>query len=426
VQLAKLDKLVDELLKKLSLQQFDCNKSIQQHDSTLDSEDKLRSEDFAIETKLKPIEEFDFKSEPNCNITITEEITESAIEIKEEFPNDPFASLEIFNNSVVVESDIMLEENRESNKSFVCDTCDANFKQKSDCISHIATFHEGKKPLTRKPCTSDKVHEENGESDKNFLCDTCDASFKQKSDCISHIATIHEGKKPFKCDECGHRFAQRSILNAHITIHERKKSFKCDECGATFTQKSSLKIHITSIHERKKPFKCDECGGTFTQKSSLNAQIKAIHDGFKERHYFNCSLPSCNYHAPKGFYGFPKNEKMRKKWQRLCGMKEVKKCDRLCFQHFEKSQLGIPKTSNSQPRLKLGALPSLSLPNQIFYKSSTWKKQKFGTISEKNIKKETVTEEDPINMVQHPVSITMGPPMPITESENSVRTCVKL
>ena len=375
-QLLKLDKLIDELLKKLSFQQFDSNQTKQKNDSTLDSEDKLRSEDFAIETKLKPIEEFDFKSEPNCNITITEEITESAIEIKEEFPNDPFASLEIFNNSVVVESDIMLEENRESNKSFVCDTCDANFKQKSDCISHIAT--------------------------------------------------IHEGKKPFKCDECGHRFAQRSILNAHITIHERKKSFKCDECGATFTQKSSLKIHITSIHERKKPFKCDECGGTFTQKSSLNAQIKAIHDGFKERHYFNCSLPSCNYHAPKGFYGFPKNEKMRKKWQRLCGMKEVKKCDRLCFQHFEKSQLGIPKTSNSQPRLKLGALPSLSLPNQIFYKSSTWKKQKFGTISEKNIKKETVTEEDPINMVQHPVSITMGPPMPITESENSVRTCVKL
>jgi len=176
LQLAKLDKLVNELLKKLSLQQFDSNKSIQQHDSTLDSEAKSRSEDFAIETKLKPMEEFDLKSEPDCNITIAEEITESEIEIKEEFPNDPFASLEIFNNSEN-DSDIMHEENRESNKSFVCFTCDA--------------------------------------------------SFKQKSDCISHIATVHEQKKPFKCDECGHRFTLKPILNTHIrAVHGEKKHEK--------------------------------------------------------------------------------------------------------------------------------------------------------------------------------------------------------
>ena len=277
IQLAKLDKLVNELLKKLSLQKFDSDKSIQQHDSTLDSEGKSRNEDFSIETKLKSFEEFYFKSEPNCNITITEEITESAIEIKEEFPKDPFASLEIFNNSEN-DSDIMLEEN------------------------------------------------------KSFVCEACDTSFKQKSDCISHIATVHEGKKPFKCDECVYEFLQCSSLNKHITaIHERKKPFKCNECGATFTQKSSLKIHIsTTIHEGKKPFKCNECCATFTQNKSLKVHIKAIHDGKKhgenkEKQCFNCSLPSCNYSAPKGFHGFPKNEKMRKKWQRLCGMKEVKK-----------------------------------------------------------------------------------------------------
>ena len=57
---------------------------------------------------------------------------------------------------------------------------------------------------------------------------------------------------------------------------------------------------------------------------------------------------------------------MREKWQRLCGMKEVKKCDRLCFQHFEESQLIVPKTPNSQPRLKLGALPSLNLSLESF------------------------------------------------------------
>ena len=85
-----------------------------------------------------------------------------------------------------------------------------------------------------------------------------------------------------------------------------------------------------------------------------------VHSKVKKKH-FRCSLPSCSYYAPKGFYGFPKNEKLRKKWQDLCGMKEVKKCYRLCFQHFEESQI-MAKNSDEQPRLKLGGVPSLNLP----------------------------------------------------------------
>ena len=99
-QLVELDKLVNELLKKLSLQQFDSNGTKQQHDSTLDSEDKSRNEDFYSETKLKPMEKFDFKSDLHYDSTIKEEILEeSDIEIKEEPANDPFASLETLNNS---------------------------------------------------------------------------------------------------------------------------------------------------------------------------------------------------------------------------------------------------------------------------------------------------------------------------------------
>ena len=83
----------------------------------------------------------------------------------------------------------------------------------------------------------------------------------------------------------------------------------------------------------------------------------------KKKLHFRCSLPSCSYYATNGFYGFPKNEKLRKRWQNLCAMEEVKKCDRLCFQHFEESQLSsTPRTINAIPRLKLGAIPSLNLP----------------------------------------------------------------
>ena len=49
-QLVKLNKLIDELLKKLSIQQFDSNQIKQKNDSTLDSKDKSRKQDFENET----------------------------------------------------------------------------------------------------------------------------------------------------------------------------------------------------------------------------------------------------------------------------------------------------------------------------------------------------------------------------------------
>ena len=60
-QLVELDKLVNELWKKLSLQHFDSKGTKQQRDSTLDSEDKSRNEDFCSETKLNPMEKFDLE-----------------------------------------------------------------------------------------------------------------------------------------------------------------------------------------------------------------------------------------------------------------------------------------------------------------------------------------------------------------------------
>ena len=112
----------------------------------------------------------------------------------------------------------------------------------------------------------------------------------------------------------------------------------------------------------------------------------------KKELHFRCSLPSCSYYATNGFYGFPKNEKLRKKWQDLCAMEEVKKCDRLCFQHFEESQLIVPKTPNSQPRLKLGALPSLNISLESFNKGFS---DILREASEEIIDKFPITEEKP-------------------------------
>ena len=117
-QLSKLDKLVNDLLKKLSLQQLDSNETsslVFTSDCIPDSEDKSRNEDFASETKLKSMEEFDFKHETYYNNTMKEEtLADIAIEIKEEFPKDPFASLETLNDSQGRECNDHCHDNFES------------------------------------------------------------------------------------------------------------------------------------------------------------------------------------------------------------------------------------------------------------------------------------------------------------------------
>ena len=103
-QLAKLEKLLHELLKKLSLQQFDSNETTQQQNSISDSEDNPRNEDIDEETKLKPfqtaIHEIDFEPELHCNnIVKAESLEESIIEIKEEFAStETLENLEVHEN----------------------------------------------------------------------------------------------------------------------------------------------------------------------------------------------------------------------------------------------------------------------------------------------------------------------------------------
>ena len=335
-QLVELDKLVNELLKKLSLQQFDSNGTKQQHDSTLDSEDKSSNEDFYSETKLKPMEKFDFKSDLHYDNTIKEEILEeSDIEIKEELANDPFASLETFNNSENV-SDMVHEENMESidslhhepvksvhdglkplrcndfdgsksedlefemeirsetsessndakllfpiNKEFKCNNCNAAFSRKVYIDRHIKSVHGGVKSLK---------------------CDICDKSFSYSGYLRNHIESVHNQTKFFKCNICDKSFSLKGNLKKHTeSYHEEKKSFQCNKCDKAFSQKGYLKVHIEAIHEgketsRKKPlknpFKCNDCDAAFSKKANLKMHIKSVHSGVKS---FKCTICDKNF-----------------------------------------------------------------------------------------------------------------------------------
>ena len=339
-QLSKLDKLVNELLKKLSLQQFD---------STPHSKDKSRNEDFVNKKDLKPFE-LDFESRSQYENTIKEEILEeSAIEIKNEFSNDPFVSFQTIGNSEdvsdivhencetgeiidytcvqikeetaeteqemqinfhdqedIFESDLdyipkkmksnMKNTQAKKDKLYECSMCEYSSTRISHLKDHITGVHERKKPHKCSYCDVSfstnyglkrhisSVHE----GKKPFKCDTCDFSSAQKSKLRDHIEYVHEGKRPYQCSICEKSFPKQLTLFKHVSsVHERNKPNKCDICDASFVERRDLKNHIIQVHEGTNPYMCNTCDIGFSRKTSLTRHIASIHEG-KEPYQCSC------------------------------------------------------------------------------------------------------------------------------------------
>jgi len=300
-QLAKLDKLLHELLNKLSLQQFDANETIQ-HGSIPDSDDRLRNEEFASETELKPfqhyIQEFEFESEPHYNHIIKEEIVEeSSIEIKEELPKDPYATLETINSSRDI-SDVLKEENIESN-------C---FQDLPDHQIELQTPNQ-----INTDVFDPSFNQTYDQIDGRFLCSICNQTFSSKSNVKKHekkfcksgyIKINSEDQRrvanengKFPCRKCNQEFKTKPI----VKIHE-KKSCKgeealakikgissCRYCNQTFSFGSNKLRHEKICKKRpegvkpldqegNKPLKCNECDKAFSHQRYLKAHMKSFHE----------------------------------------------------------------------------------------------------------------------------------------------------
>ena len=208
-----------------------------------------------------------------------ETLADIAIEIKEEFPKDPFASLETFDDS----------ESGESIKSFVFDTCDASFKLKSNCMNHIATVHEGKNPLSSEPCTSDNVHEENRERNKSFVFDTCDASSKLKSNYIATVSSpniIIDQHSASSSNTLTLKHSKDLITKLKskwpALTSAKENSFKCPKCNFETSRQHSLDLHVQSSH-----ISCEQCGQVFyghRAKSQLAGHLKKHQTQFPKQY----------------------------------------------------------------------------------------------------------------------------------------------
>ncbi|XP_041792159.1 zinc finger protein 239-like [Chelmon rostratus] len=116
-----------------------------------------------------------------------------------------------------------------------------------------------------------KIQEKTFTDKKSFKCDTCGKDFKEKSKLDRHIR-VHTGEKPFFCNTCGKSFSDISILRRHITIHTGVKPYPCKTCGKSFAVKSYLRVHLTT-HTGEKPYNCF-CGRRYTRISYLKRHIR--------------------------------------------------------------------------------------------------------------------------------------------------------
>ena len=318
-QLVKLDKLVNKFLKHLStktLQQFVSNETTK-HDSIPYS----RTKDLAGKIEISPsqhfIQEFDIEPEPCYNNTIMEEIPkETETEIKEEFPEDPFASIETINNSKDI-SDMVHEENVESNNSsvpiiektsnFKCKFCNEKLISKKKLNWHISQVHSSYPPIMegmpeeneneiREEFSNDPFASFETFNNFNRFCLRCDQKFSSKQDLDQHINNVHDGKEILKLfeDLPDHQielqtpnqintevfdpsFSQtyNQIQYERSTYHNDQEDIICNE-DETNHETETSQLNDNRVAYKDGRFLCSICNQTFSSKSNKKRNFERV------------------------------------------------------------------------------------------------------------------------------------------------------
>ncbi|XP_030263869.1 zinc finger protein 721-like [Sparus aurata] len=92
---------------------------------------------------------------------------------------------------------------------------------------------------------------------KSFRCDTCGKDFKQRFRWQRHLR-IHTHKRTFACKACGRVFAKSSNLKVHMRIHTGEKPYSCKTCGKDFRYSNALKVHMRIHTELPQQHVCKE------------------------------------------------------------------------------------------------------------------------------------------------------------------------
>ena len=196
----------------------------------------------------------------------------------------------------------ILDCHGDQKRKFPCDICFKAFKHSAhlkahkesvhlDSRSHVCTLcgqsYKGRGSLSLHMRTHTGEHE---------TCPTCGRDFRDAGDLKKHIKVVHLKIKNFKCDICGHAFANQSNLSVHAETHIDKsmddRKFKCKECDWRAGTSTALKVHMKT-HIKTLDYKCPHCEKEFKCEDYMEKHIHHVHKGSGET--FPCT------ECPKSF-----------------------------------------------------------------------------------------------------------------------------
>ncbi|TWW70948.1 Zinc finger and BTB domain-containing protein 47 [Takifugu flavidus] len=186
----------------------------------------------------------------------------------------------------LLESELLLHQQTDCEKSIQCVTCGKAFKKLWSLHEHNKIVHGyAEKKFSCEICEKKfytmahvRKHMVAHTKDMPFTCETCGKSFKRSMSLKVH-SLQHSGEKPFKCENCSERFQYKYQLRSHMSIHIGHKQFMCQWCGKDFNMKQYFDEHMKT-HTGEKPYICEICGKSFTSRPNMKRH-RRTHTGEK-------------------------------------------------------------------------------------------------------------------------------------------------
>ncbi|XP_075224189.1 uncharacterized protein LOC142326011 isoform X2 [Lycorma delicatula] len=170
---------------------------------------------------------------------------------------------------------------------YKCDKCEKTFHRKSLLTIHVMSHvPKEEQPFVCCKCARrfhceallrnhERVHLPKEER-LIFPCRLCQKMFSSKSAVSTHMKAVHLRERPFVCDQCGHSFTSKGILQEHLTIHSDDAPWNCSKCNKKFKTKYRLKIHMDT--HRETPYQCPKCPVLLSTRRTLRMHLVVHRD----------------------------------------------------------------------------------------------------------------------------------------------------
>lgn len=167
-------------------------------------------------------------------------------------------------------------------RTYVCEVCSRVFYCNVNLLTHMKCHSDEKFQCNEcgksfKTKRSLKAHLFRHTGIRSYVCLYCDARFVTKSEMQFHEKFVHlREEMKHKCDVCGHKCSNKTLLDTHMRKHTDQRPFECKICREKFRRKETLAKHQLT-HSSEKPFKCHLCLNSYKEAFSLKKHVKQVH-----------------------------------------------------------------------------------------------------------------------------------------------------